>query len=187
MMLLFGLFMVAALSAQKRVGLTGVVLDQAEQPVVGATVLLLCEDTLAAGGMSDAKGRFALEGLPQATYLLRLTAIGYKAEERSLRLDADRRLGAICLQEESYALDEVTVRADQRALVQTGAAGSTFHISEKLKAEAHNVYQALREVPLLSVNETERSIKMVDGSTPIILINGVRRTGAEASIDPRRR
>lgn len=185
MMLLFGLFMVAALSAQKRVGLTGVVLDQAEQPVVGATVLLLCEDTLAAGGMSDAKGRFALEGLPQATYLLRLTAIGYKMEERSLRLDADRKLETIRLQEESYALDEVTVRADQRALVQTGAAGSTFHISEKLKAEAHNVYQALREVPLLSVNETERSIKMVDGSTPIILINGVRRTGAEASIDPR--
>lgn len=30
MMLLFGLFMVVALSAQKRVGLTGVVLDQAE-------------------------------------------------------------------------------------------------------------------------------------------------------------
>ena len=165
--------------------LRGRVADEQGDAVLGVTILLLSGDTLTAGGISDTKGEFIIREVPKASYNVRLSAIGYKPLEQTLRLDNDRNLGTIRMEAVSYALDEVTVSGDQRAIIQQDASGSTFHVSEKLKAEAHNVYQALLEIPLLSVNETERSIKMVDGSQPIILINGVRKSGAEAAIDPR--
>lgn len=164
--------------------LSGNLIDEQGNSIPGATVLLLHKDTLVAGGMSDEKGQFVLEHVPKASYRLRLTSIGYKSIEQTVRLESNQNLGAIRMVVDSYSLDEVTITGDQRAIIQSDAAGSTFHLSEKLKAEAQNVYQALREIPLLTVNETERTIKMVDGSTPVILINGVRRRGAEASIDP---
>lgn len=169
--------------AQYRV--SGRLVDEQERPLQGATILLTRGDSLAAGGMSDAKGAFNIEGLPGERYRIRFSLIGFKTEERMLDVKADQKLGAICLAEEVYALDGVTVTGDKRDLIDMRASGSTFRISDRLKNEAHNVYQALREIPLLNVNETERKISMADGSAPVILVNGVRRSGAEASIDPK--
>lgn len=174
---------ISLVAAQHRV--SGLLVDEKEKPLQGATILFMRGDSLAAGGMSDMKGSFNIEGLPGERYQIRFSLIGYKTAERILDVKADQKLGMICLEEEVYALNGVTVTGDKRNLIDMQASGSTFRISDKLRNEAHNIYQALREIPLLNVNETERKISMVDGSAPVILVNGVRRSGAEASIDPK--
>ena len=176
-------FNIAIVSAQHR--LSGRLVEGNGRPLSGASVILSRGDSLAAGAMSDREGKFLLERLPAGDYVVTFSMLGYRTVERAVSLAADRYLGRIAMEEEAYALGEVTVTGDERNRIDTRAGGSTFRISNQLRESARNVYQALREIPLLNVNETERSIKMADGSKPIILINGVRRTGMEDAIDPR--
>ena len=171
-----------AVWAQYRV--SGQLVNKNEEALRAATIMLTRGDSLVAGGMSDEKGSFSIEGLPGGSYLLRLSLIGYKDMERALNVENNLKLGMIRMEEETYALEGVTVTGNRADLVERTATGEIFHLSEKMKGEARNIYQALREIPLLSVNETDRAIRMADGSTPIILVNGVRRSGAEEVIDP---
>ena len=174
---------ISFVTAQYRV--SGRLLDKQEKTLQGATILFMQGDSLVAGGMSDANGAFNIEGLLEGRYRICFSLIGYKTTEQILDVEVDQKLGVICLEEEVYALDGVTVTGDKRDLIDMRANGVTFQISDKLRNRAHNVYQALREIPLLSINETERKISMADGSVPVILVNGVRRSGAVASIDPK--
>ena len=185
LVLLFALLYGGVIPLWGQYRVSGKIVDERELPLPGATILFLRGDSLVGGGMSDEKGVFSVDRLPGDSYRFRVSQIGFKSEERDLEVRQDLRLGVICLKEETYALDEVTVTGDKRDLIDSRAGGSTFRISERLKNESHNVYQALREIPLLSVNEINRTIQTADGSSPVILVNGVLRPGALQSIDPK--
>ena len=169
--------------AQHRV--TGQLMDKNNNSLQGASVLLLRGDSLLAGGMSDTKGVFSIDDIPEGNYKLFFSMIGYKTVEKLLHLNASVKLGVIHLEEDIYALEDVTVTGDKRDLIEMRASGVKFQLSDKIREQAHNIFQALREIPLLSINETDRKISLADGSSPLILVNGVRRPGAEGSIDPK--
>ena len=123
-----------AVWAQYRV--SGQLVNKNEEALRAATIMLTRGDSLVAGGMSDEKGSFSIEGLPGGSYLLRLSLIGYKDMERALNVENNLKLGMIRMEEETYALEGVTVTGNRADLVERTATGEIFHLSEKMKGEA---------------------------------------------------
>lgn len=182
---LWGLLALSALVMAQTYSFSGRVTNERRVAIDGAQVLLSASDSLAAMALTDPEGRFRIDGLARGSYRVAVLLAGYNTFERTLEIKAgDERADFLLTPEARVDLEGVTVTGNRADLVERTATGEIFHLSEKMKGEARNIYQALREIPLLSVNETDRDIRMADGSTPIILVNGVRRSGAEEVIDP---
>lgn len=182
---LWGLLALSALVMAQTYSFSGRVTNERRVAIDGAQVLLSASDSLAAMALTDPEGRFRIDGLARGSYRVAVLLAGYNTFERALEIKAgDERADFLLTPEARVDLEGVTVTGNRADLVERTATGEIFHLSEKMKGETRNIYQALREIPLLSVNETDRDIRMADGSTPIILVNGVRRSGAEEVIDP---
>lgn len=182
---LWGLLALSSLVMAQTYSFSGRVTNERRVAIDGAQVLLSASDSLAAMALTDPEGRFRIDGLARGSYRVVVFLAGYNTFERTLEIKAgDERADFLLTPEARVDLEGVTVTGNRADLVERTATGEIFHLSEKMKGEARNIYQALREIPLLSVNETDRDIRMADGSTPIILVNGVRRSGAEEVIDP---
>lgn len=182
---LWGLLALSALVMAQTYSFSGRVTNERRVAIDGAQVLLSASDSLAAMALTDPEGRFRIDGLARGSYRVVVLLAGYNTFERTLEIKAgDERADFLLTPEARVDLEGVTVTGNRADLVERTATGEIFHLSEKMKGEARNIYQALREIPLLSVNETDRDIRMADGSTPIILVNGVRRSGTEEVIDP---
>lgn len=182
---LWGLLALSSLVMAQTYSFSGRVTNERRVAIDGAQVLLSASDSLAAMALTDPEGRFRIDGLARGSYRVAVLLAGYNTFERTLEIKAgDERADFLLTPEVRVDLEGVTVTGNRADLVERTATGEIFHLSEKMKGEARNIYQALREIPLLSVNETDRDIRMADGSTPIILVNGVRRSGAEEVIDP---
>ena len=58
--------------------ITGTITDEQGAPLLYSNILLLnAEEAFIKGDLSDEAGRFTLEDLPAALYILQITAIGY--------------------------------------------------------------------------------------------------------------
>lgn len=174
-------FNIHAIRAQH--DLSGSIVNEKKEPLEGATIMLVSQDTIAGGAVSDRKGHFKIRGLSSGEYKYIASMLGFQAEEQTIRLSDNLSLGTILLKEESKELSEVVVSADRRNLITQGAGMATFRLSDKA-LKARSVYEALYEIPKLIVDETNRSIKLVNGTSPLILVNGVNRPGYINSLDP---
>lgn len=181
-LLLIGLcFNMLQLHAQH--DLSGSIYNENKEPLVGATIMLVTQDTIAGGAVSDHKGKFKIQGLSSGEYKYVASMLGFKPEEEIIQLSGNLSLGAILLKEESKELSEVVINADRRNIITQGAGMSTFRLSDKA-LKSKSVYEALYEIPKLLVNETDRSIKLANGKSPLILVNGVNRPGYINSLNP---
>lgn len=168
--------------AQHRV--TGEIQGEKKEALQNVSVFFFTHDTLTAGTISDAKGNFEIEGLPTASYRIQYSLLGYKTRIDSLLVDGNKRF-FVQLKEDPIALKELSVEGDRSDIVKMEAGSTTFYLSEEIKAKAINVYEALQEIPALMVDLPNRQIRMIDGSSPIILINGISRGKVFQMIDPK--
>ena len=170
------------LAAQSR--LTGRVTDKKGTPLEGCSVWLLQSDTLVGGGVSDKKGNFVFDGLREAEYECRISMIGFREAKQIFTLKGSKmRLPDFALEENVEQLDEVTVDGDVRNIITRKAGTTIFHLSERAK-KAGNAFEALQEIPKLTVNPIHRTITLSSGKTPLILINGVKRPGYIQTLNP---
>lgn len=147
------------------------------EPLHNVSIFFMVQDTLVAGTISDEKGKFQIRELPGETYKIQYMLMGYKAKEQQVRIASDSRLEPVQLEEDPIALKEVEVNANRSDVVKMEAGMTTFYISSEMKKKARNALEALHDVPLLTVDETNNRVSLTDGSSPIVLINGVKRGG----------
>lgn len=102
-LLLFSLLLASSGFAQSVI--SGVVSDSNSNPVIGASLYV---KEIKNGTVTDALGRFRLEGLAPGTYSLQLTAIGFKTIVRKMDLASDLTLDFM-MEEDQTALSEVVV------------------------------------------------------------------------------
>ena len=88
----------------------GRVTDAAGAPLPGAVVHL---DENYLWAVTDAKGQFVLDAVEAGTYRMETECLGYASDVRSLRVPVPVEVLDIVLQEQSLALDEVVVTAEQ--------------------------------------------------------------------------
>ncbi len=113
-MLLWGMVLgCMGLWAQTAYTLQGTVLDEQQEPLVGAYIVLQASQK---GTSSDAQGKYSLGGLKAGTYVLQVSYLGYDNYTDTLRIQGSTT-HLIQLQPRSKNLHEVVVQddyADQR-------------------------------------------------------------------------
>nr|WP_229126904.1 TonB-dependent receptor [Bacteroides sp. 1001136B_160425_E2] len=158
---------------------TGVVVDAAGEPVIGAAVML---KGTTIGTITDMTGNYTIE-VP-AEGVLVISYVGYKTLD--IRVNDIRALSKITLHEDSEMIDEVVVvgyGTTKRANL-SGAVGqiSSKEIEHRISGNTGQTLQGL--IPNLNVSFSDgainkkasfdiRGVGSINGGSPLILIDGV--------------
>jgi len=163
--------------------LSGRLTDEKGARLENVTVMITAADTLVAGAVTDAKGEFSISGIAAGTFFCKASLLGYKALEQSISVKGNTRL-QLSMQEDSKMLSEVTVNAHREDIVTSNASSTTFLLSENAQKKSRDAFEALREIPKLRVDVTSKTVALFNGSSPLILIDGVKRPSYIYSINP---
>ncbi|MBD5265310.1 MAG: TonB-dependent receptor [Bacteroides sp.] len=148
------------------------------KPIVGGEVAFLRSDSIAAAAMTNPKGKFEIRDLPTGDYICQMSAFGYKDKVEPISVNGSKLdLPRVILQKDSASmLGELTVTADQSLRTKDMAGMTVYQLSSRAKQE-NDAYTALQEIPRLRVNSVEKKIELDNGSSPLILIDGVYKPG----------
>lgn len=171
--------------AQNRVQVTGKVVDNQNEPIIGATVLIKGTST---GTVTDYDGNFIVTVNDLNKDELTISYMGY--ESRDVKLDGKNR-ASIILQELSTQLDEVTIVAYgvQRKETLTGAISSVSTEDLLVSPNASVANSLAGKITGLSTVQTSGQPGAEDprifvrgvgsltegGASPLILVDGVER------------
>jgi len=182
--LLFFISGILPVSAQR--SFSGKVTDKEGEALPGAQVLLFVKDSLYAFALTDTTGNFSIRNLQADKYLLNIISLGFTTLEDTIQIkEGDRELHHYKLEIGSaFGLNDVAIVAKPNELVTRTATGQIFHLSEQAK-NSGDPYRALNEIPVLRVNEAMRTISMADGTSPLILVNGMAINSGVAPINPK--
>ncbi|EKU88894.1 TonB-dependent receptor [Bacteroides oleiciplenus] len=153
--------------------ITGKIIDEKGEPVIGATVL---EEGTSNGAITNVDGEFSLNDVIENS-ILTISYVGYK----TIQLKAsDKKLSNIVLQEDSELIDEVVVvgygTVKKRDLTGSVASLSSDVISSVPATSAVEALQGRASGVVVSTSN------WAPGETPSILIRGKR--SINASNDP---
>ena len=100
----------------------GVVKDNQNEPLIGATVKLLNakDSSLVVGSMIDSEGAFSLSKIKKGRYILNISMIGFEPIEKGIELqnnDEVYDLGIMTPKESSVMLDETIVSGVKSAVI----------------------------------------------------------------------
>lgn len=149
----------------------GQVLDESKNPVSFVTVLVYEgeEDEPIDGTITDADGRFAIEGLEAKEYKLTLTYVGFEDTTLNINAGENSTSGLIILKQSFESLNETVVTA-KRPTVQKKPDMLIFNV-ENSSLSTGSTFELLKKTPGLVIIGDKIKIKT---STPIIYINGKR-------------
>lgn len=170
------------LQAQYRIA--GKVTDENKEPIQGASVVFIQNDSLRGMTLTDKNGKWTVEDFSKGEYQMTISLLGYTPIVHNVYVTKDLNMDFILSEEMTGELNEVTIIANRANLVKNTPKGSTFYLSSNAQ-NAMNIYGALSEIPMLSVNEMDHTISTAFGGQVMILINGVPRSNALESVDPK--
>lgn len=99
-----------------------------------------------------------------------MSRIGYAELSDSITISGNIGL-KYKMEEIAKELDEVTVTGDRSKIVKRTANGEIFYLSEAAKKEK-DPFVALQEIPVLISDPATTSVKLMNGKSPKILIDG---------------
>jgi len=111
LLLFFTLAICCHAIAQNLSSISGVINNANSQPVTGASVALLNTNY---STVTNAKGEFAINNIPQGTYTLHITSTAYAERSQVISVSGKGQLFNIKLQDAGKQLDEVVITAQKR-------------------------------------------------------------------------
>ena len=158
--------------------ISGQVLDAStNQPIETATIAVwrTADSTLVTGTVTDAEGRFTIEGLRPGRYYVTVSFVGYRRQvisDVTLRpptaLQVD--LGTIRLEPDTAQLQEVQVTAEREA-VEIGIDRIVYNTRDQLVSAGGAAVDVLRNIPSVEI-DVEGNISLRGNQNVAILING---------------
>ncbi|MEA3446995.1 MAG: TonB-dependent receptor, partial [Bacteroidota bacterium] len=170
MVWVFGMFVGGIVGAQTTT-ISGSVHDAVtKEPVPYANVILKnAADSVMNGGISDEDGSFSLQDKTSDVTIIEISGLGYKKQTVPLEITKKSSfdVGEIYLKRDTNLLDEVNV-AEQNTVVQKFDR-KVYGISENKKSAARDIYDLLRTLPGVSVDE-ENNIRY-KGTSPEVMVD----------------
>lgn len=169
-------------TAQSQTVLQGIVINEQQEPVPFAGILLhnAADSTLLSSELADSNGHFSLKPPdPGRPYLLETTSLGYHAVWTLLPSAAnDTQSHTITLPTSGELLQDVTIRS-AKALIERQADRTVFNVDQSIAAIGSDAYDILKKAPGVKVSNGE--VGIVGKSTVSVMINDrlVQVTGAE--------
>lgn len=179
-----GFFLAATTVFAQEYKIQGRVTNEKSEGIPGAIVMLLSADTLMSTTLADEKGGFEILNVPRGDYRLMISEPAYESLDENISLTADKKPVYTLRQIHRVELQEVEITADRSNVVTQTATGTIFRLSASAR-KLNNPFEALREIPKLVIDESQREVKTNDGKSPLILINGVRTGAGISTVDPR--
>ena len=144
-------------AAQGGTTVTGTLLAAPGQPAEFATVSLLQapDSAFVKGGLSNAAGDFAFAAVKPGQYVLKVTALGFRAAARAFTVGVGAgtvALPPLLLRAASYALGGVTVTATP-PLVERQADRLVVNVAGSVLAAGNNALEVLQQAPGITVDQ----------------------------------
>ena len=150
---------------------SGKVTDSENIPLSFVNVLVYGndEETPLEGTTTDEDGSFFLKNIPEGTYTLNFSYIGFEDFQQIIQLSSNKNLGNLVLKENQQMLDETVVVAKLPTIHKTP--GKLVFEVENTSFSVGNTMDLLKKTPGIIVTGENIQVKM---STPVIYINGKR-------------
>lgn len=159
--------------------LSGKVKDSDGKLLTAANVVLLkaTDSTLVKGGLSDERGIFSFDAVPDGDYVLKVTLVGYEkyASKKINITGSNVTLNDIALSRKSNALKEVSVTA-QKPLIEIKADKLVVNVQNSIVNAGATVLEVLSRSPGVRVDQNDNiSLKgkqgvnvMIDGRQSVL-------------------
>lgn len=164
--------LLATLTANAANELSGKLIDGiTRMPIDFANVTVLRQDSsLLTGNTTDEDGQFLITGLPDGTYILKFSFIGYTDHMRTVRINKDVNLGTVLLSEDTQQLQEVEVVA-QSSTMRFELDRKVFSVDQNIASAGGSVTDALENIPSVDVDQ-EGNVSLRNDENVEIWING---------------
>ena len=134
-------------------------------PYVNVAVLDSVDNEFVKGGISNMDGVFEITGVPQGSFLLRVSAIGYESYSMPFNVTNNTNLGTIRINPGVTFLGEVTVAAERPLYAMEGEK-LIYNVSEDPSIQTGTTEDALQNAPGVEVdvegNITLRGVSSVE-------------------------
>lgn len=147
-------------AAAQTAAVTGRVVDDSDNPVAYATVVLLKEGLQASGGSTDDQGAFRLKA-SAGDYIIKVQFIGYKSVESPLAVTGDTDAGTFVLEPDQTRIDDVVVTAQ---LIRREADRFVVDVANSSAAIGKNAEELLKTAPGVWISDDTISINGNSGS-----------------------
>lgn len=158
--------------SQKTNSVTGTISDGKTPLEFVDVVLKPVTDTTktAAYAVTDSSGKFVLENINSAEYILKFRLIGFKSNSQKIKYTGTPiSLGNIVLQEDANLLNTVVVNSQKKQIQKTNE-GFVFNAVSNISQTGGTAIDMLKNIPTVAV-DADDAISL-RGKTPLILING---------------
>ena len=134
-------------------------------PYVNVAVLDSIDMELVKGGISNMDGVFELNGVPQGSFVLRVSAIGYESYMHPFKVTNNTNLGTLRINPGVTSIGEVTVAAERPLYAMEGEK-LIYNVSEDPSIQTGTTEDALQNAPGVEVdvegNITLRGVSSVE-------------------------
>ena len=138
-------------------------------PYINLAVLDSIDSEFVKGGVSNQDGVFEINGVPQGSFVLRVSAIGYENYTMPFKVTNNTNLGTIRLNPGVTSLGEVTVAAERPLYAMEGEK-MIYNVSEDPSIQTGTTEDALQNAPGVEV-DVEGNITLRGVSSVEIWIN----------------
>lgn len=150
----------------------GKVLDQEQQPLAGAMVVLLnAQDSIMEEyAVCDALGGFKLPKVSNQTYLLQISFVGFQTHSQLISLKENKDLGTIVMQEKAALIESVEVTS-ARIPIKINGDTVEYDAAAFRTRPQDNVEKLLRKMPGIEI-ERDGTIKAHGEKVDKIMVDG---------------
>lgn len=166
------LFLLSSFPAMAQHTLQGSILDENNEPLMFANVMLLSETgELAKGEVADVNGNFELKNINADNYILTISAIGYEDIRQAISVTRDQDMGTIAMTVNGVSLEEVTVTAQKAAFVRQ-ADRTIVNVASLPTAAGGNALELLEKSPSVRVDRVSSELSLLGRNGVVVFING---------------
>lgn len=129
--------------------------------------------TLVGGSMTDADGKFHVDGLKNGKYVIKLSSIGYKDVERNFEIakgHENQNFNILYMTEDAHQLKEVQVTG-QRSAMKLEVDRKTFDVSQLITNAGQVASDVLENIPSVEV-DNDGNVSLRGNSSVEVWING---------------
>lgn len=154
----------------------GSVVDVNGLPLQYATInVKRCTDSLTAQyGITDADGKFMLEGIPFGKYFVEIQYVGYqKSTSPAFEISKENAVFKIPkykMTDKNNEIEAVVIKA-QRDMLQTNLDKTVFNVQSSINSAGQTAVEVLEEIPSVSV-DVEGNVSLRGSENVTILVDG---------------
>ena len=155
---------------------TGTIVDAAGVPLqyASANVKKVSDSTTVQYGITDADGKFTLDGIPFGQYFVEIQYVGYqKSTSQPFSISKENavfRIHKYKMTDKNSELNEVVIRA-QKDMLQTNLDKTVFNVESSINATGQTAVEVLEEIPSVSV-DVDGNVSLRGSENVTILVDG---------------